>query len=66
MEMCKSCGRTVNGNAPCMECPEPRASIMPPHVAPIDPAFLSALREPVPDEAMREKSLPERARRAGL
>lgn len=35
--------------------PEPRASVMPPNVAPIDPAFLRAVSEYAPDESSIEE-----------
>lgn len=35
--------------------PEPRASRMPPHLPSLDPRFLDALRESVPEDARREK-----------
>ncbi len=39
----------------CHEQAAPRASRMPPHLPSLDPQFLDALREPVPEDAHREK-----------
>lgn len=51
----------------CHEKSAPRASVMPAHMPSIDPLFLDAVfREFAPDEeALREKELVERARKAG-
>ncbi len=41
----------------CTECAEePRASRMPPHLPSLYPRFLDALRDPVPEEVLREKA----------
>lgn len=58
MNVCKSCGRTVADRAPCVECAEPRASVMPPHMESVDPIFADAVREYGPDEkTLREKGV---------
>ena len=49
------CGKTIC-DCWCHLPAEPSASVMPPNVKAIDPAFLSALSEPIPEEAMREKA----------
>lgn len=51
--ICPDCARTC-----CTECvadDEHRGSRMPPSLPSLDPAFIDALREPVPEEAKREK-----------
>ncbi len=53
----------------CHEKAEPRASRMPAHMKPIDPLFYDAAFRPfspAEKEMVEEKTLPERARRAGL
>lgn len=59
--ICKDCGRTDHGTAPCMGCvDEPRASVMPPNMQPIDPLFVHGVfNEFEPDE----KALMEKERR---
>lgn len=55
-DICTSCGRATDA-APCTECAEPRASVMPPHMPSVDPLFVHGVfNDFAPDDpAIKEK-----------